>query len=98
MAAPGFAPNVLVWRPNLKSPYEDITQPAAGSVQARHDSPHWNPRDGGYFPVGVTFHVGQVDRRPEIFAELLQRLFDGRVWQPFQGFGLGGFQSCWGNC
>ena len=72
---------------------QELTQPAAGSVQARHDSPHWNPRDGGYFRVGVTFHVGQVDRRPEIFAELLQRRFDGRVRQPFQGFGLGGFQS-----
>src|SRR5215469_17518352 len=77
---------------------QEFTQSAAGSVQARHDSPHRNPRDGGYFRVGVTFHVGQVDRCPEIFAELLQRLFDGRVRQPFQGFGLGGFQSRWGNC
>ena len=69
------------------------TQLTPAAVQPRHYGPDRRIHDLGDFLVRETFHIGVVDRHPELFRQCLQRCFDLGVRQRLQGLDLGRAQS-----
>jgi hypothetical protein len=60
-------------------------------MQPRHDSAYGHVHCGGDFSAAETFHVGEIDRYPRFFAQLLERLLDAWIRQSVQHLELSGF-------